>query len=330
MEHWLKKLPKAELHLHIEGSLEPEQMFELAERNNVELPYDSVDDVRAAYDFDDLPAFLGLYYQGMGVLFTEQDFFDLAMAYFQRAHADGVVHAEISFDPQAHLSRGVALDIQFAGLQRAMAQARTDYDLSSALIMSFLRDRDASDALAVLEQAEPWYADIAAVGLDSAENGNPPEKFQHVFARARELGIPRIAHAGEEGSAAYIRGALDALDVCRIDHGVRCLEDPALVERLRSTQMPLTVCPLSNVYLKVVDKLVDHPLPDLINERLNVSLHSDDPAYFGGGMYNNFAACHDAFGWNSDMFRQLARNGVNAAFMSPERRQKLLADIDNA
>lgn len=330
MEHWLKKLPKAELHLHIEGSLEPEQMFELAERNNVELPYDSVDDVRAAYDFDDLPAFLGLYYQGMGVLFTEQDFFDLAMAYFQRAHADGVVHAEISFDPQAHLSRGVALDIQFAGLQRAMAQARTDYDLSSALIMSFLRDRDASDALAVLEQAEPWYADIAAVGLDSAENGNPPEKFQHVFARARELGIPRIAHAGEEGSAAYIRGALDALDVCRIDHGVRCLEDPALVERLRSTQMPLTVCPLSNVYLKVVDKLVDHPLPDLINERLNVSLHSDDPAYFGGGMYNNFAACHDAFGWNSDMFRQLARNGVNTAFMSPERRQKLLADIDNA
>lgn len=328
MNKWLKELPKAELHLHIEGTLEPEQMFELAARNGVELPFDSVDAVRAAYEFDDLQSFLDLYYQGMNVLHTEADFYELAMAYFKRAHADGVAHAELSFDPQAHLARGVDLAIPFDGLTRAMQEAERTYGISSALIMSFLRDRDAAEALDVLEQSSPWHERIAAIGLDSAEQGNPPEKFTAVFERAKALGIARVAHAGEEGPAAYIRGALDALDVCRIDHGVRCLEDPELVARLRENQIPLTVCPLSNVYLKVVDRLVDHPLPQLLDAGLNVSLNSDDPAYFGGGMLNNFAACHEAFGWDRDTFRELARNSVNAAFISSERRDEILGTID--
>lgn len=328
MDDWLKKLPKAELHLHIEGTLEPEQMFELAERNGVELPFSSVEAVRAAYEFDDLQSFLDLYYQGMNVLHTENDFYELAMAYFKRAHADGVVHAELSFDPQAHRVRGVELAVPFDGLQRAMQDAEQRYGISSALIMSFLRDRDASEAFDVLEQSRPWHPRIAAIGLDSAEQGNPPEKFSAVFECARALGIPRVAHAGEEGPAAYIRGALDALDVCRIDHGVRCLEDPDLVARLRDSRMPLTVCPLSNVYLKVVDRLVDHPLPKLLDAGLNVSLNSDDPAYFGGGMFNNFAACHNAFDWDRDTFRALARNSVDAAFLTSERRAEIREAID--
>ncbi|RKR04295.1 adenosine deaminase [Kushneria sinocarnis] len=327
MNTWLKALPKAELHLHIEGTLEPEQMFELAARNGVTLPYASVDEVRAAYEFSDLQSFLDLYYQGMTVLHTEQDFFELAMAYFARAHDDGVVHVELSFDPQPHLARGVALGVPFEGLERAMREAERRYDISSALIMSFVRDRPADEALDVLEQAQPWHHQLAAIGLDSAEVGNPPEKFTAVFERARELGIPRLAHAGEEGPAGYISGALDALDVCRIDHGVRCLEDAALVERLRSKRMPLTVCPLSNVYLRVVERLEDHPLPMLLEQGLKVTLNSDDPAYFGGGMLNNFIACHAAFGWEQAIFRQLARHALEEAFMDDERRSRLLSAV---
>lgn len=329
MKDWLRQLPKAELHLHIEGTLEPEQMFEFAARNGVDLPFADVDAVRAAYEFEDLQSFLNLYYQGMNVLHTEVDFFELAMAYFQRAHADGVVHADISFDPQAHLARGIQLATQFDGLSRAMREAEQTLGISSALIMSFLRDSDAAEAGEVLEQSRPWHDRIAAIGLDSAEQGNPPEKFTDVFERARELGIPRVAHAGEEGPAAYIRGALDALDVCRVDHGVQCLGDPELVERLRETNMPLTVCPLSNVYLKVVDHLADHPLPGLIDAGLNVSLNSDDPAYFGGGMLNNFVACQEAFDWDQPTFRQLARNSIDAAFVSDDRRQQLLDRVDS-
>ncbi|MDA3920787.1 MAG: adenosine deaminase [Salinisphaera sp.] len=329
MKDWLRQLPKAELHLHIEGTLEPEQMFELAARNGVQLPFVDVGAVRAAYKFDDLQSFLDLYYQGMNVLHTENDFFELAMAYFQRAHADGVVHADISFDPQAHLTRGLDLATPFDGLTRAMQQAEQTIGMTSALIMSFLRDREAAEAAEVLEQARPWHDVIAAVGLDSAEQNNPPEKFTAVFERARALGIRRVAHAGEEGPAAYIRGALDALDACRIDHGVRCLEDPDLVAHLRESQMPLTVCPLSNVYLKVVDRLVDHPLPAMLDAGLNVSLNSDDPAYFGGGMQNNFLACHEAFGWDENIFRGLARNAVNAAFVTDARRAEILDAIDH-
>ncbi|GHC29608.1 adenine deaminase [Kushneria pakistanensis] len=327
MKDWLQTLPKAELHLHIEGTLEPELMFELAARNDVALPYASIEEVRAAYNFTNLQSFLDLYYQGMNVLYTEQDFYDLAMAYFERAHQDGVVHIELSFDPQPHLSRGVAMRTLFAGLGQAREEAERRFGMSTALIMSFLRDRSTEEAMDVLEQAAPWYEQIDAVGLDSAELGNPPEKFAAVFERARTLGIARLAHAGEEGPAAYISGALDVLDVCRIDHGVRCVEDEALVARLANEQIPLTVCPLSNVYLKVFERLEDHTLPAMLDHGLCVTLNSDDPAYFGGGMLNNFVACHEAFGWDEDAFRSLARNAIEAAFMSESRREQLLAQV---
>lgn len=327
MDQWLKTLPKAELHLHIEGTLEPEQMLELAERNRVSLPYRNVDEVRTAYNFKDLQSFLNLYYQGMTVLHTAEDFHDIARSYFHRAHAEGVAHIDLSFDPQAHLSRGVALEAQFEGLRQAMHDAERELGVSSALIMSFLRDLDADQALDVLERAEPWYDRISAIGLDSAERGNPPEKFQAVFKRAKDLGLPRTAHAGEEGPASYITGALDTLDVCRIDHGVRCLEDPDLVTRLRELQTPLTVCPLSNVCLHVVDRLEDLPLPQMLDAGLNININSDDPAYFVGGMMPNFNACAETFGWDRDVFRRLSANAVKAAFMKEDRREQLLQAI---
>jgi adenosine deaminase len=328
MKDWLKDLPKVELHLHIEGSLEPELMFALAERNGISVPYASVDEVRAAYDFNDLQSFLNLYYQGMAVLRTADDFYDLAVDYLRRAQAEGVVHVELSFDPQAHLSRGVGLDVQMEGLTRAMRHAEREWGLSTALIMSFLRDQPAEDALAVLEQAEPYLELIDAVGLDSAESGNPPSKFAEVFARAKSLGLPRVAHAGEEGPALYIREALNLLDVCRIDHGVRCLEDSDLVARLRDAQIPLTVCPLSNVRLKVVERIQDHPLPTLLEAGLKITLNSDDPAYFGGGVLDNYMACEQAFGWDRPTFVSLARNAIEVAFMEEGRRQVLLARLD--
>ena len=328
MKDWLKALPKVELHLHIEGSLEPELMFALAERNGVTLPYASVEEVRAAYDFSDLQSFLDLYYQGMAVLRTADDFHDLAIDYLQRAQAEGVVHVELSFDPQAHLARGIGLDVQIEGLTRAMRHAEREWGLTTALILSFLRDKPAEDAMAVLEQAGPYLELIDAVGLDSAESGNPPSKFTEVFARAKSLGLPRVAHAGEEGPAAYIREALDLLDVCRIDHGVRCLEDPELVDRLREAQMPLTVCPLSNVRLKVVERIQDHPLPKLLDAGLRLTINSDDPAYFGGGMLDNYLACEQAFGWDKTIFITLARNAIDVAFMEEGRRQVLLARLD--
>lgn len=324
MMAWLRGLPKAELHLHIEGTLEPELMFALAKRNGVSLPYESVEAVRAAYDFDDLQSFLDLYYQGMGVLHTREDFFDLAMAYFARVHEEGVAHVELSFDPQAHLARGVPLEAPFEGLLAACREAESRYDITSALIMSFLRDRDPADAMAVFEQAAPWHASIDAVGLDSAERDHPPGRFAEVFERARRLGIPGVAHAGEEGPAAYIREALEMLNVCRIDHGVRCLEDAGLVATLRERRIPLTVCPLSNVKLKVTPTLAEHPLPALRDAGLIVTLNSDDPAYFGGGMLDNHVACFEVFGWTRDDFLELTRNALEAALMAEERREVLL------
>lgn len=324
MRDFLRRLPKAELHLHIEGSLEPELMFSLAERNGIRLPYGSVEEVRAAYDFSDLQSFLDLYYQGMSVLRTAEDFHDLAMDYFRRASAEGVVHVEMHVDPQAHLARGIELPVVMEGLSRARRRAWRELGMSSAMILAFLRDRPAEEAMQVLESAAPYWEMLDAVGLDSAEQGNPPSKFAAVFAYARQLGIPRVAHAGEEGPPAYIREALDLLDVCRIDHGVRCLEDPTLVARLRDERVVLTVCPLSNVRLRVVEQMVDHPLPRLLEAGLTLTLNSDDPAYFGGGMLENFAACHDAFGWSKETFTGLARNALEAAFMSDERRQALL------
>ncbi|MDI5892203.1 adenosine deaminase [Halomonas rhizosphaerae] len=323
MRDFLKRLPKAELHLHIEGSLEPELMFSLADRNGVSLPYASVEEVRAAYDFSDLQSFLDLYYRGMSVLRTAEDFHDLAMDYFRRASAEGVVHVEMHFDPQAHLVRGIELAVVMEGLSLARRRAQRELGMSTALIMAFLRDRPAEEAMAVMESAAPYWEMLDAVGLDSAERGNPPAKFVEVFERARQLGIPRVAHAGEEGPPAYIREALDLLDVCRIDHGVRCLEDPELVARLRDEGVVLTVCPLSNVRLRVVERITDHPLPQLLDAGLRLTLNSDDPAYFGGGMLANFEACADAFDWSKEIFIQLAGTAIEAAFISETRRLDL-------
>ena len=284
MHEFLRNLPKVELHLHIEGSLEPELMFALAQRNGIELPYTTVQEAKDAYHFNDLQGFLNLYFQGMSVLRNEEDFYDLAMDYFKRAREEGVVHIDMHFDPQAHLQRGVPLEVVMAGLLKAKQEAEDNLDLSIGMIMAFLRDRPAEEALHVLEQAAPYWKMLDAIGLDSAEQNNPPVKFVEVFKRAKQLGLVRVAHAGEEGPADYIKEALDILDVQRIDHGVRCLESDVLVERLRSEQIVLTVCPLSNVSLKVVEDLRDHPLPKLLAEGLKVTISSDDPAYFGGGM----------------------------------------------
>ena len=327
MHEFLRQLPKVELHLHIEGSLEPELMFALAQRNGIELPYASVQEAKDAYNFNNLQEFLNLYYQGMNVLRTEADFYDLAMDYFHRARREGVVHIDMHFDPQAHLQRGVPLEVVMGGLLKAKQDAEQSMDFSVGMIMAFLRDRPADEALHVLEQAAPYWKLIDAIGLDSAERDHPPEKFTALFERAKEIGLARVAHAGEEGPSAYITQALDLLDVERIDHGVRCLESSDVVERLRRDNVVLTVCPLSNVCLKVVDDLRDHPLPALLDEGLNVTISSDDPAYFGGGMLANHVACADAFGWSEEVFAQLTRNAINAAFVSGDRRADLLARL---
>lgn len=327
MHEFLHNLPKVELHLHIEGSLEPELMFALALRNGIDLPYTTVQEAKDAYHFNDLQGFLNLYFQGMSVLRNEEDFYDLAMDYFKRAREEGVVHIDMHFDPQAHLQRGVPLEVIMAGLLKAKQEAEENLDLSIGMIMAFLRDRPAEEALHVLEQAAPYWKMLDAIGLDSAEHNNPPVKFVEVFKRAKQLGLVRVAHAGEEGPAEYIKDALDFLDVQRIDHGVRCLESDVVVERLRSEQIVLTVCPLSNVSLKVVEDLRDHPLPKLLAEGLKVTISSDDPAYFGGGMLTNHIACADAFGWDEVVFRQLTRNAIEEAFVTPQRREELLTRL---
>ncbi|MGQ7263572.1 adenosine deaminase [Vreelandella sp. V005] len=324
MHDFLRALPKVELHLHIEGSLEPELMFVLAQRNGIELPYATVQEAKDAYHFSDLKGFLNLYFQGMNVLRHEEDFYDLAMDYFKRARGEGVVHIDMHFDPQAHLQRGVPLEVVMTGLLKAKQEAEDTLDLSIGMIMAFLRDRPAEEALHVLEQAAPYWKLLDAVGLDSAEQNNPPAKFVDVFQRAKQLGLVRVAHAGEEGPADYIKEALDLLGVQRIDHGVRCLENAEVVERLRSEQIVLTVCPLSNVSLKVVEELRDHPLPKLLEKGLKVTISSDDPAYFGGGMLTNHTACAEAFGWDEAVFRQITRNAIDEAFITETRRGELL------
>ena len=278
----VRRLPKAELHLHIEGTLEPELMFALADRNGIELPFADVDAVRRAYVFSDLQSFLDIYYAGCRVLLTEQDFFDLTWAYLQRAHADGVRHAEIFFDPQTHTERGVAFTTVLDGITGALQSAESELGMTSGLILCFLRHLDAASAMATLEQGLAHRDALLGVGLDSSEVGNPPEKFVEVFAKAREAGLHVVAHAGEEGPPDYIRQALDLLGAERIDHGVRCIEDQALMDRLARESIPLTVCPLSNVCLRVVDRLGDHPLPAMLGRGLRATVNSDDPAYFGG------------------------------------------------
>ncbi|KOX15775.1 adenosine deaminase [Nocardiopsis sp. NRRL B-16309] len=321
-------IPKAELHLHIEGTLEPELAFDLAERNGITLPYADVTALRQAYSFSDLQSFLNLYYELMDVLRTPQDFTDLAHAYLARAAAQGVRHAEIFFDPQAHTSRGVPLDTVIDGLTAALDTSLARYDISTALILCFLRDRPAHEALDTLHQVRPHLGRITAVGLDSAEVGHPPAKFTEVFAAARHMGLRCVAHAGEEGPASYIWQALDLLKVERVDHGIRALEDTALLNRLAADQIPLTVCPLSNVRLRAVDDMAHHPLPALMDAGLLVTVNSDDPSYFGGYVHDNFQALHTHLGLDTEQLRRLARNSFTAAFLDPDRKRALIAEVD--
>ncbi len=309
-------LPKAELHMHIEGSLEPELMFALAQRNNVAIPFASVEEVRAAYSFSNLQDFLDIYYQGANVLLKEEDFRDLAIAYFDRVAADGVVHAEIFFDPQTHTDRGIHFDVVMRGLLAGMADAEARHGITSKLILCFLRHLDEDAAFATLEQAKPWLDRIEAVGLDSSELGHPPSKFERVFAAAAALGLKRVAHAGEEGPAEYVHEALDLLHIDRLDHGNRSLDDSALVRRLAEERMTLTVCPLSNLKLCVVGDMKEHPVDRMLAEGLRVTLNSDDPAYFGGYINDNFRAAAEGRGLTREQIVELAENSFKGSFLS--------------
>ena len=327
LDTFVDGLPKAELHLHIEGSLEPELMFELAQRNTIALPFLTIDDVRAAYDFGNLQDFLDIYYQGANVLQTEQDFYDLAMAYFRRAAADHVRHAEIFFDPQTHTDRGIPYSTVISGLSRAAGDAR-DLGLSVALIHSFLRHLSEDEALASLAMAEPYLEHLVGVGLDSSEVGFPPSGFQQVFQKAADMGLKLCAHAGEEGPPDYVYEALDLLHIDRIDHGNRALEDPLLVERIVKEGLTLTVCPLSNHKLCVVDDLRDHPIPLMLGYGLHATINSDDPAYFGGYVNDNFKALTRLGLINRDDCLTLARNSITGSFATPARKAELLAEIE--
>jgi adenosine deaminase len=325
----LRRMPKAELHIHIEGSLEPEMIFRLAQRNGVKLAYPSVEALRQAYAFSDLQSFLDIYYAGASVLLKEQDFFDMAYAYFERAAADHVVHAELFFDPQTHTGRGVPMRTVIVGLEHAARRAKAELGLSSALILCFLRHLSEEAAFATLEQALPFRHHFVGVGLDSSERGHPPEKFARVFARCRELGLHVVAHAGEEGPPAYIESALDVLRVQRIDHGVRCVESPALVQRLARERMPLTVCPLSNVKLRVFPTLAQHNLPALLEAGLAATVNSDDPAYFGGYVNENFVQTFAALPQlGASQAYQLARNSFEASFADSGHKARWIAELD--
>ncbi|MFF1573800.1 adenosine deaminase [Leifsonia sp. NPDC058292] len=324
----LFSLPKAELHLHIEGTLEPDLVFELAGRNGVSLPFASVDDLRSKYEFSDLQSFLDLYYATMDVLRTEDDFAELTRRYLAKAASQGVRHVELFFDPQAHTTRGVRLETVVDGIGAALDEAERDLDISSGIILSFLRDRPAEDAEATLMAGLSRSERIIAVGLDSAEVGNPPGLFEDVFARARDEGLRAVAHAGEEGPPEYIIEALDLLQVERIDHGIRAIEDPALVARLAAESIPLTVCPLSNVRLRAVPVLADHPILRLDAAGVAVTVNSDDPAYFGGYVGDNFVALRDALGLTADDAARFARTSITASFASDDRKTALLAELD--
>ncbi len=327
-ETLIAQLPKCELHIHIEGSLEPELMFALARRNGIRLPYASVEAVRQAYHFRNLQDFLDIYYRGMSVLITEQDFYDLAFAYLERAHADNVRHVEMFFDPQGHTSRGVPFATVLAGLTRAIGDAEQKLGVKASLIMCFLRHLDEADAERTLDCALAFKDRIAGVGLDSSEKGNPPGKFKRVFERAREAGFFLTAHAGEEGPPSYVWEALDVLGVARIDHGVRAMEDEPLVERLARERVPLTVCPLSNVRLRVVEDLAHHPLRRMLDKGLVATVNSDDPAYFGGYVGENYRAAAQALRLSPDEVAAIARNGIAASLMLKSEKAALLAEVD--
>ena len=325
----LQAMPKAELHMHIEGSLEPELIFALAQRNGVALSYPSVEALRQAYAFTDLQSFLDIYYAGASVLLKEADFHDMAWAYFLRAKADNVVHAELFFDPQTHTERGVAFETVIRGLTSACERAKAELGISSALIMCFLRHLSEEDAFKTLEQALPYRDLFIGVGLDSSERGHPPEKFARVFAKCRELGLRLVAHAGEEGPPEYIINALDVLKVERIDHGVRCVDDPALVQRLAQQGTPLTVCPLSNIKLCVFKTMADHNLRTLLDAGLKVTINSDDPAYFGGYVNQNYLETFTALPLDASHAYTLARNSLEASFVDEARQAAWVRQLDD-
>jgi adenosine deaminase len=325
---FVRRLPKAELHVHIEGTLEPEMMFELARRNGVEIPFASVGDIRAAYEFTSLQSFLDIYYQGAAVLVTEQDFYDLMHAYLKRAHHDGVRRAEVFFDPQTHTARGIDLEDVMGGFSRAIADAGSRWNISAALIMCFLRHLSAGDAVDTWHAAAPFVEQLLGVGLDSSEIGNPPERFAEAFELARAAGLHAVAHAGEEGPPLYIMNAIDALGVERIDHGVRSSDDAEVVDRLVRAQIPLTMCPLSNVKLNVFDSMKDHNLKQLLDLGVKVTVNSDDPAYFGGYVLDNYVAAAEGLGLTRQDIVQLARNSIEASFLSEADKLPLLDELE--
>ena len=324
------RLPKAELHLHIEGSLEPELMFDLAQRNGIAIPYASVEEIRAAYEFSNLQDFLDIYYVGMNVLQTEEDFHDLTRAYLERVHADNVRHVELFFDPQGHTGRGIAFKTVIDGITRALDDAEAEWGMTHRLILCFLRHLSEEAAFETLEQAMPHLDRIDGVGLDSSEMGHPPSKFARVFAKAGELGLKRVAHAGEEGPPDYVYEALDILKVDRLDHGNRALEDDALVDRLVGEQMTLTVCPLSNLRLCGVERLEDHPMKRMLGLGLRATCNSDDPAYFGGYVNDNYVRTAEAVGLTADDIVELARNSFRGSFLEPAEIERRLKEIDAA
>lgn len=327
IENLIREIPKAELHCHIEGTLEPELMFALAKRNNIKLPFVSPEEIRKAYEFTDLQSFLDIYYQGADVLRTEQDFYDLTWAYFLRAKEDKVCHAEIFFDPQTHTDRGIAFETVINGIHRALVDAKNKLDISSHLIMCFLRHLSEEAAFATLKQAIPYKDKIIAIGLDSGEKGNPPEKFERVYQEAIKQGFLTVAHAGEEGPADYIWNSLKLLNVKRIDHGVRCTEDPTLVAYLKEHHIPLTVCPLSNIKLCVFKDLKDHNLKALLHQGLCITINSDDAAYFGGYVVDNFIACQEKLGLTAEDVVLLAQNSIKASFLTDDQKAKYMREI---
>lgn len=322
-QKWINALPKVELHLHLEGSLEPELMFELAQRNNIDLPFDSVEQLRSAYKFSNLQDFLDIYYQGANVLQQEQDFYDLTWAYLKKCESQNVIHVEPFFDPQTHTDRGVAFETVIKGITRALNDAQVKLGITSQLIMCFLRHLSEEAAFATLKQAEPFIEQIVAVGLDSSEQGQPPEKFSRVFAEARKLGLLTVAHAGEEGPAEYIWTAIDDLKVSRVDHGVRAIEDLELMVYLKKSRIPLTVCPLSNTRLCVFDNMSEHNILQMLEQGVCVTVNSDDPAYFGGYMTENFVALSESLNMTKDQARKLVLNGIEASFVDDDRKQEM-------
>lgn len=329
LEEFIAGMPKAELHLHIEGTFEPELMFRIAARNKLKLKYSSVEDLKAAYNFNNLQEFLDIYYSGANVLLEEQDFYDLTWAYLEKIHTQHVLHTELFFDPQTHIARGVPLEKVVSGIRNALDDGRKKFGISSRLILSFLRHLSEESAFRTLEEALPYKSWIAGVGLDSSEKGHPPMKFEQVFERARAEGFLTVAHAGEEGPAEYVRGALNLLHVSRVDHGNRSLDDPDLVKELANRKIPLTVCPLSNLKLKVVKDMKQHPLKEMLEKGLMATVNSDDPAYFGGYMNENYMAVAEALNLSRQQIAELAKNSFEASFLDSYEKQLMLEKLND-